>query len=64
MIEDKQISVKALISWLEDQKYNNIDETNENMTEAFEEGCDPLNASIGGINGFNYFIGLEEDEED
>ena len=32
--------------------------------EAYEEGCDPLNASIGGINGFNYFIGLEEDEEE
>ena len=33
---DKQISVKALISWLEDQKYN-IDETSETMTEAFEK---------------------------
>ena len=32
--------------------------------EAYEEGTDPLNASIGGINGFNYFIGLEEDDED
>ena len=31
--------------------------------EAYEEGCDPLNASIGGINSFNYFIGLEEDDE-
>jgi hypothetical protein len=33
---DKQISVKALVSWLEDQKYN-IDETDENMTETFEK---------------------------
>ena len=33
---DKQVSVKALISWLEDQKYN-IDETSENMTETFEK---------------------------
>lgn len=33
---DKQISIKALVSWLEDQKYN-IDETDENMTEAFEK---------------------------
>lgn len=32
--------------------------------EAYEEGCDPLNASIGGINGFNYFIGLEEDDNE
>ena len=31
--------------------------------EAYEEGCDPLNASCGGISAFNYFIGLEEDEE-
>ena len=31
--------------------------------EASEEGCDPMNASIGGINGFNYFIGLEKDDE-
>jgi hypothetical protein len=34
--EDKQISIMALCSWLEDQKYI-IDETNENMTEAFEK---------------------------
>ena len=33
---DKQISILALISWLEDQKYN-IDETSETMTEAFEK---------------------------
>lgn len=32
--------------------------------EAYEEGCDPLNASICGINGFNYFIGLEDDNEE
>ena len=31
------------------------------FSEAYEEGCDPLNASIGGISSFNYFIGLEED---
>jgi hypothetical protein len=33
---DKTISVKALISWLEDQKYN-IDETSDKMTETFEK---------------------------
>lgn len=28
--------------------------------EAYEEGCDPLNASIGGLNMFEDFIGLED----
>ena len=32
--------------------------------EAYEEGCDALNASIGGIGGFEDFIGLPEDDED
>lgn len=31
--------------------------------EEHEEGCDALNASIGGINGFDYFIGLTGDED-
>lgn len=35
-MKDKTISVKALISWLGDQKYR-IDETNEEMTEKFEK---------------------------
>ena len=35
-MEDRSISVKALISWLEDQKYR-IDETSEDMTEEFEK---------------------------
>ena len=30
------------------------------IEEAYEEGCDPLNASIGGIAEFEDFIGLEE----
>lgn len=30
------ISITALISWLNDQKYTNIDETSDNMTEEFE----------------------------
>jgi hypothetical protein len=34
--QQKTISVKALISWLEDQKYR-IDETSDNMTEEFEK---------------------------
>ena len=29
------------------------------INEAYEEGCDPLNASIAGINLFENFIGLE-----
>ena len=36
------------------------------INEAYEEGCDPLNASIGGIHMFEDFIGLEDlsgDEE-
>ena len=33
---DKQISIRAMISWLEDQKYS-IDETSETMTWAFEK---------------------------
>lgn len=32
--------------------------------EAYEEGCDPLNASIGGIYEFECFIGLINDEDD
>ena len=32
--------------------------------EAYEEGCDPMNASCGGISEFNIFIGLEPEEED
>jgi hypothetical protein len=35
-VEEKTISVKALISWLKDQKYN-IDESSDSMTEAFEK---------------------------
>lgn len=30
------ISIPALISWLNDQKYTNVDETSGNMTEEFE----------------------------
>ena len=32
--------------------------------EAYEEGCDPLNASCGGISEFDYFIGLKEYDEE
>lgn len=32
------------------------------LDDAEKEGCDPLNASIGGIAEFEYFIGLAEDE--
>ena len=31
------IEIPALISWLNDQKYTNIDETSDNMTEEFEK---------------------------
>ena len=30
------------------------------INEAYEEGCDHLNASVGGINMFEDFIGLED----
>ena len=33
------------------------------INEAYEEGCDPLNASIGGIDLFEHFIGLEVEDE-
>lgn len=31
------------------------------IDEADNEGCDALNASIGGLNQFEYFIGLESE---
>ena len=34
------------------------------LEEANREGCDAFNASIGGLNEFEYFIGIQEDEED
>ena len=33
------------------------------MQEADEEGCDALNASCGGITEFEYFIGIQEDDD-
>jgi hypothetical protein len=33
------------------------------INEAYEEGCDPLNASISGIDLFENFIGLEVRDE-
>lgn len=36
-MKDKTISIKALISWLKDQKYITVDETGDTMTEAFEK---------------------------
>ena len=38
--------------------------TQATINEAYEEGCDPLNASIGGINMFEDFIGLEDLSDD
>ena len=32
--------------------------------EAYEEGCDAMNASCGGIGEFNSFIGLKSEEEE
>ena len=32
------------------------------IAEAYEDGCDALNASAGGINMFEDFIGLEEED--
>ena len=32
------------------------------INEAYQEGCDPLNASIDGITMFEDFIGLEEED--
>ena len=37
--------------------------TQATIEEAYEAGCDPLNASIGGINMFEDFIGLEDCDE-
>lgn len=33
------------------------------MQEAYEEGCDAMNASAAGLNEFDYFIGLTCDED-
>lgn len=32
------------------------------LMEATEYGCDSFNASLGGLNSFEYFIGIEESE--
>ncbi len=37
--------------------------TQATIEEAYEEGCDPLNACICGIDMFEDFVGLEELEE-
>lgn len=34
------------------------------MQEAYEEGCDAMNASCGGLTEFEYFIGIREDDGD
>lgn len=34
---DSVISISSLISWLNDQKYTNVEETSDNMTEEFEK---------------------------
>ena len=34
------------------------------FNEAYEEGCDAMNASMAGINEFDYFIGLIDEEDD
>lgn len=34
------------------------------LEEAEREGCDPLNAAIGGINMFEDFLGIREDLEE
>jgi hypothetical protein len=31
--------------------------------EAYEEGCDAINASIGGVSEFDSFIGLKDEED-
>lgn len=47
------------------QFYYNAGRTSEYvLNEADEEGCDAFNACIGGLNMFDDFIGLEDDEED
>lgn len=38
--------------------------TQATIEEAYQEGCDPFNASIGGINMFEDFIGLEKEPDD
>lgn len=37
--------------------------TQATIEEAYEAGCDPLNASICGIDMFEKFIGLEEETD-
>lgn len=49
----------------EKQFYYDAGRTSEYvLNEADEEGCDAFNACIGGLNMFDDFIGLRDDEED
>ena len=49
----------------EKQFYYDAGRTSEYvLSEADEEGCDAFNACIGGINMFDNFIGLKDDEDD
>ena len=48
----------------EKQFYYDADRTSEYvLNEASKEGCDALNACIGGLNMFDSFIGLEDDTD-
>ena len=32
--------------------------------EAYEEGCDAMNASVSGVASFEYFIGIRNDDDE
>lgn len=66
---DEELSEERLTTYLTTKKaelsekdfyYVASRATQVTIEEAYQEGCDPLNASIGGINMFEEFIGLEE----
>lgn len=51
-------------SYDEKQFYYNAGRTTEFvLNEADQEDCDAFNACIGGLNQFEYFIGLELDDD-
>jgi hypothetical protein len=69
----EELSEERLIAYLTDKKAELSEKdfyyvagraTQATIEEAYEEGCDPFNASIGGINMFEDFIGLEDCDEE
>ena len=70
LIEENSIEVlETYIAFQKDKMDENLFFYNAGHTtvniinQAYEEGGDPLNASIGGLNEFEYFIGIREEDD-